>query len=112
MGTAVHENLGRSSGPVRSVVGAGQDGELDEQPAIPSRSRVRFTWLVALVALPGVTDVSVAEITADGIRLEVAGEPVPSARRGARAAELRADALRALRSDGLLPGATEPSPGT
>jgi small-conductance mechanosensitive channel len=68
--------------------------------------------LVALVALPGVTDVSVAEITADGVRLEVAGEPVPSARRGARAAELRADALRALRSDGLLPGATEPSPGT
>jgi hypothetical protein len=25
---------------------------------------------------------------------------------------LRADALRALRSDGLLPDATEPSPGT
>jgi small-conductance mechanosensitive channel len=68
--------------------------------------------LVALVALPGVTDVSVAEITADGVRLELVGEPVPSARRGARAAELRADALRALRSDGLLPDATEPSPGT
>jgi small-conductance mechanosensitive channel len=68
--------------------------------------------LVALVALPGVTDVSVAEVTADGVRFEVTGEPVPSARRGARAAELRADALRALRSDGLLPRATEPSPGT
>ena len=68
--------------------------------------------LVALVALPGVTDVSVAEVTADGVRFEVTGEPVPSARRGARAAELRADALRALRSDGLLPDATEPSPGT
>ena len=68
--------------------------------------------LAALGALPGVTDVSVAEITVDGVRFEVAGEPVPSARRGARASELRADALRTLRSDGLLRGATEPSPGT
>jgi small-conductance mechanosensitive channel len=68
--------------------------------------------LAALSALPGVTAVSVAEITADGVRFEVAGEPVPSGRRGARAAELRADALRVLRSDGLLPTATEPSPGT
>jgi small-conductance mechanosensitive channel len=68
--------------------------------------------LAALSALGGVTGVQVAEITADGIRVEVACEPVPSARRGARAAELRAEALRALRSDGLVPGATEPSPRT
>jgi small-conductance mechanosensitive channel len=68
--------------------------------------------LVALGALPGVTAVSVAEIAADGVRFEVVGEPVPSARRGGRASELRAEALRALRSDGLLSDATEPSPGT
>jgi small-conductance mechanosensitive channel len=68
--------------------------------------------LGALGALPGVTAASVAEITPDGVRFEVVGEPVPSGRRGGRASELRADALRALRSDGLLSGATEPSPGT
>jgi hypothetical protein len=59
--------------------------------------------LVALVALPGVTDVSVAEVTADGVRLEVTGEPVPSARRGARAAELRADACARCARTGSWP---------
>jgi small-conductance mechanosensitive channel len=66
----------------------------------------------ALSALPGVTGTQVAEITPDGVRLDVTGDPVPAARRGARAAELRAEALRTLRSDGLVPGATEASPGT
>jgi small conductance mechanosensitive channel len=68
--------------------------------------------LAALSTLPGVTGVQVAEITADGVRLDVAAEPVPAGRRGARAAELRADVLRTLRSDGLVPGTTEASPGT
>lgn len=68
--------------------------------------------IATLAALPGVTGVQVAEVTPEGIRLEVTGEPVPAARRGDRAAELRAGAVRALRSDGLVPGATEASPGT
>jgi small-conductance mechanosensitive channel len=68
--------------------------------------------VAALAALEGVKEVAVAEITADGVRLEVTGEPVPSGRRGGRTAELRAQALRALRSNGLFPDATEPSPGT
>lgn len=63
--------------------------------------------IAALAALPDVTNVEVAEITPDGMRLEVTGQPVPAGRRGARAAELRAAALRALRSDGLAPGASE-----
>ena len=67
--------------------------------------------LEVLGTLEDVTDVEVAEIAADGVRLEVAGEPVASDRRGARAAGLRAEALRALRRAGLLPGAGDPSPG-
>jgi small-conductance mechanosensitive channel len=68
--------------------------------------------IATLTALEGVKTVQVAEITAEGVRLAVTGEPVPSGRRGARTAELRAEALRALRANRLLPGATEPSPGT
>jgi small-conductance mechanosensitive channel len=67
--------------------------------------------IATLSALPGVTGVQVAEITPDGMRLDVTAEAVPSGRRGARAAELRAAALRALHSDGLVPGASEASPG-
>jgi small-conductance mechanosensitive channel len=67
--------------------------------------------LAALSALPGVTDVTVAEIAVEGFRLELGGDPVPSGRRAARAAELRAAALRTLRQDGLLSDATDPSPG-
>jgi len=75
------------------------------------------TWLPAeadfdralelLGALDGVTEVEVAEITSDGVRLDVAGEPVATADRAARESELRATALRALRGDGLLNAATD-----
>jgi hypothetical protein len=65
-----------------------------------------------LAALEGVSGAEVAEITPDGVRVDVTAEAVPAARRGARAAQLRAEALRALRANGLLPDATEASPGT
>jgi small-conductance mechanosensitive channel len=60
--------------------------------------------LAALAALEDVSDVEVAEITADAVRLNVTGEPVASDRRAGRAAELRAAGLRALRRAGLLAG--------
>lgn len=47
--------------------------------------------------------VSVAEITATGIRLSVAGDAVSPTDRAAHEAELRADCLRRLRAEGLLP---------
>jgi small-conductance mechanosensitive channel len=50
--------------------------------------------------------VSVAEVTPDGVRLAVAAEPVPPDRKGAEEAALRAQCLRRLRVDGLLPGGT------
>lgn len=68
--------------------------------------------LAVLGALEDVTEVEVAEVNPDGVRLEVAGEPAASDRRGARAAGLRAEALRELRGAGLLPRAGDPSPGT
>lgn len=59
--------------------------------------------LAVLGALEGVTGAEVAEIAADGVRVRVTGEPVPSDRRGRREAGLRAEALRTLRAAGLLP---------
>jgi hypothetical protein len=50
--------------------------------------------------------VSVAEVTPEGVRLVVAGDPVPPDHRGAEEAALRAQCLRRLRVDGLLPGGT------
>jgi small-conductance mechanosensitive channel len=60
----------------------------------------------ALAVLTEVTEshVTVAEITPDGIRIEVAGEPVPPSERSPRQAELRALCLARLRSEGLLGG--------
>ena len=49
--------------------------------------------------------VSVAEVTADGVRVEIAGDPVPPPERGPRQAQLRALCLARLRSEGLLEGA-------
>jgi small-conductance mechanosensitive channel len=46
--------------------------------------------------------VAVAEVTVEGIRLNVSGERVPPPERGAREAELRAHCLRRLREDGLI----------
>ncbi len=48
-------------------------------------------------------DVSVAEITTDGIRVTVGGETVPPAERAGREADLRLRCLARLRAEGLLP---------
>jgi len=58
--------------------------------------------LAALRGLDGAPIAHVAEIAADGVRYTVARGSVPPAERGAREAELRADALRALRAAGLI----------
>jgi small-conductance mechanosensitive channel len=47
--------------------------------------------------------VTVAETTADGVRLAVAGERCPPPERAAREAELRLQCLERLRAEGLLP---------
>jgi small-conductance mechanosensitive channel len=60
----------------------------------------------ALAALGEETgsEAAVAEITPEGIRLTVGGDPVPPPQKGPRQAELRAQCLRRLRSEGLLGG--------
>jgi small-conductance mechanosensitive channel len=60
--------------------------------------------LAALRALDGTPIARVAEVAADGVRYTLARGRVPPAERVARESELRADALRALRADGLLAG--------
>jgi small-conductance mechanosensitive channel len=47
--------------------------------------------------------VSVAEAVPWGVRLSVGGDPVPPPERAAREAQLRAQCLRRLRAEGLLP---------
>jgi small-conductance mechanosensitive channel len=49
----------------------------------------------------------IAEVTHDGARILVMGDPGPPSERLAREAELRAAALRALREAGLRGGAAE-----
>jgi small-conductance mechanosensitive channel len=51
-------------------------------------------------------EVTVAEVTPEGVRLAVGGEPVPPGEKGGREAAIRAQCLRRLRVDGLLPGGT------
>jgi small-conductance mechanosensitive channel len=46
-------------------------------------------------------DVSVAEVTPDGVRLTIGAEPAPAADRGAREADLRRRCLARLRREGL-----------
>ncbi len=58
--------------------------------------------LAALRGLDGAPIAHVAEIAADGVRYTVARGTVPPAERGTREAELRADALRALRAAELI----------
>jgi small-conductance mechanosensitive channel len=58
--------------------------------------------LAALRGLEGAPIARVAEVAADGVRYTVARGTVPPAERGAREADLRADALRALRAAGLV----------
>ena len=45
---------------------------------------------------------AVAEVNPDGVRIEIAGDPVPPPERSPRQAELRALCLARLRSEGLL----------
>jgi small-conductance mechanosensitive channel len=47
---------------------------------------------------------SIAEITPEGVRISVSGDPVPPPQRGPRQAELRAESLQRLREAGLLAG--------
>jgi hypothetical protein len=47
------------------------------------------------------SDISVAEVTAEGVRLSVGADPVPAAERGASEADLRRRCLAALRREGL-----------
>lgn len=66
----------------------------------------------ALAVLTEATDskVTVAEVSPDGVRIEVAGDPVPPRERSPRQAELRALCLARLRSEGLLGGSTQGIP--
>ena len=50
--------------------------------------------------------VRIAEATPDGVRLTVAGDPAHAAERAAAEAQLRTEALRVLRAEGLAPGGT------
>jgi small-conductance mechanosensitive channel len=59
---------------------------------------------LAVLADATESDVTVADITPDGVRIEIAGDPVPPPERGPRQAELRAQCLARLRSEGLLEG--------
>lgn len=67
----------------------------------------------AIVALEDETgqSVSVAEAVPWGVRLAVAGDPVPPRDKAAREAELRARCLRRLRAEGLLPHGGTAAPG-
>jgi small-conductance mechanosensitive channel len=58
----------------------------------------------ALAALADETgsEATIAEVTPDGVRIAIAGEPVPPPERAPRQAELRAECLRRLRAEGLL----------
>jgi small-conductance mechanosensitive channel len=58
--------------------------------------------LAALGGLDGTPIARVAEIASGGVRYTVAQGTIPPAERSARQAALRADALRALRTEGLL----------
>ena len=60
----------------------------------------------ALAALEDETgsEATVAEVTSEGIRIAVGGDPVPPPQKGPRQAELRAQCLKRLRVEGLLGG--------
>jgi small-conductance mechanosensitive channel len=59
---------------------------------------------LAVLAETTDSDVTVAEITSDGIRIAIAGDPVAPPERAPRQAELRARCLARLHSEGLLGG--------
>jgi small-conductance mechanosensitive channel len=60
----------------------------------------------ALAALEDETgsEASIAEVTHEGVRITVGGDPVPPPQKGPRQAELRAQCLKRLRAEGLLGG--------
>ena len=62
----------------------------------------------ALAALEEETgsEATIAEVTPEGVRIAVGGEPAPPPQKGPRQAELRARCLDRLRSEGLLEGNT------
>jgi small-conductance mechanosensitive channel len=47
---------------------------------------------------------SIDEVTHEGVRIKVTGDPVPPPQKGPRQAELRAECLQRLREAGLLAG--------
>jgi small-conductance mechanosensitive channel len=49
-------------------------------------------------------DAAIAEVTHEGVRIKVVGDPVPPPQKGPRQAELRAECLKRLREAGLLAG--------
>ena len=51
-------------------------------------------------------EVTVAEVSPDGVRISVSGDPVPPADKAKREAVLRGRCLQRLRVEGLLPGGT------
>jgi small-conductance mechanosensitive channel len=59
---------------------------------------------VAALADETESEVTVADVTPDGVRIEIAGDPVAPPERAPRQAELRALCLARLRSEGLLEG--------
>ena len=59
---------------------------------------------VAALADETGSEVTVADVTPDGVRIEIAGDPVAPPERAPRQAELRALCLARLRSEGLLEG--------
>jgi small conductance mechanosensitive channel len=64
--------------------------------------------LAAVQAVEETQAARIAEVTDAGIRLQVAGPPVPPAQRIAREGELRAEVLRALREAGCRGSRDEP----
>jgi small-conductance mechanosensitive channel len=67
---------------------------------------------LAVLAAETESEVTVADITPDGVRIAIAGDPVPPPERGPRQAELRALCLRRLRSEGLLEGGEQGIPSS
>jgi small-conductance mechanosensitive channel len=59
---------------------------------------------LAVLAEETGSEASVAEVTHEGVRISVGGEPVLPPERGPREAALRAQCLKRLRSEGLLGG--------
>ncbi len=53
-------------------------------------------------------DAAIAEVTHEGVRIKVVGDPVPPPQKGPRQAELRAECLKRLRGEGLLGGNPAP----